>query len=169
MSSKYPIALLLFLLAQSASAQSERTNGVDLFEDEVQTSTAGDHWSVWTTAGVGVATFGIGLTLYFIGSSEYDELARAGRDNEGRIRTITQQQAARDESQALDRSNLGAALMGAGVLLGLTASALYYGLDGDQQTIEAEAERQYPFGFVPSYDVGSGVIGLNYGGLLNVL
>ena len=59
--------------------------------------------------------------------------------------------------------------MGAGVLLGVTASALYYGLDSDQQEMDIDTERQYPFGFAPSYDVGSGVIGLNYGGLLNVL
>ena len=72
----------------------------------------------WVLAGAGIASLGVGLTLFLVAHNEYDDLAQPVRDSDGRIRGVTQREVAREEQEIANRVRTGSILMGLGVLVG---------------------------------------------------
>ena len=119
----------------------------------------------WVLTGTGVASFGVGLTLFLVAHGEYDELSDPVRDAEGRVRGITQREVAKEEQQIADRVQTGAILMGVGVLAGV-GGALWNAFDGPSasQASPFDSAPIQPFGWYGGGEFADAPMGLSYSG-----
>ena len=118
----------------------------------------------WILTGSGVASFGVGLTLFLVAKGEHAELSDPVRDADGRVRGVTQREVAREEQQIADRVRSGVILMSIGALLG-TGGVLWDMFDTNPKRDVSPFERApvHPFGWHVS---GSDItpLQLNYSG-----
>lgn len=98
--------------------------------------------------GLGVASFGVGLTLLLVSRAEYDELGDPIRDSDDRIRGVTQREVSRQEAQLADRSTAGVVLMSVGALSAL-GGILW------NMTNKTDSSAASPFGTSPIQPYGS--------------
>ena len=103
-------------------------------------------------SGLGVASLGIGTALYIVGRSDQSSLEDLERDDEGRIRNITQRNAARMEADVQSRLEAGKGYIIGGITLGALAVAWYYLGRTEHQSTEA-TNNVAPFGWTPQWDL----------------
>ena len=123
----------------------------DFFLDSPRANQSAD-WGVWTLSGLGVASLGIGTALYIVGRSDQSSLEDLERDDEGRIRNITQRNAARMEADVQSRLEAGKGYIIGGITLGALAVAWYYLGRTEHQSTEA-TNNVAPFGWTPQWDL----------------
>ena len=128
------------------------------FEDfGVSTHDDGDKkspdWAVWTLSGVGIASLAVGISLYSVGQADQSSLETAERDDQGRIRSVTQRRAFRLDIDASDRLGSGTGFMVAGAILG-GAAALWYVYGQESEALPNPSENQIvPFGYMPKFEM----------------
>ena len=98
--------------------------------------------------GLGVASFGVGLTLLLVSRAEYDELGEPIRDSDDRIRGVTQREVSRQEAQLADRSRAGV------VLISIGALSAFGGILWNMVN-KADSPAAAPFGASPIQPYGS--------------
>ena len=119
----------------------------------------------WVLTGAGVASFGVGLTLFLVAHGEYDELSDPVRDAEGRVRGVTQREVAKEEQQIAGRVQTGAILMGVGVLAGV-GGALWNAFDtpSESKASPFDSAPIQPFGWFGVGEFANAPVGLSYSG-----
>ena len=134
--------------------QTENGDGVSyddfLVDGSDQSKAVG--WGVWTLSGLGVASLGIGTALYIAGRSDLSSLEDLDRDNEGRIRNITQRNAARMEEDVQNRLNMGKGYILGGIALGAIAVTWYYFDTSERESLKSSNDI-VPFGRGPEWDL----------------
>lgn len=156
------IAMVLLGLTGPGSAQPQLGDKSVTFDSFTVSTEDGavfksPDWAVWTLSGVGIASLGVGIALYTVGQADEASLEAAERDNEGRIRSVTQRRAYRLEGEAADRMDQGAGFMMAGAILGSAAMLWYfYGQEAEVLPAGPSQNQVVPFGNVPQFEFDIG-------------
>ena len=175
-----PIRISLFLVlfcgASVVHAQAETDSGAKATNEKQtdatpsETAIHGPTWQQWTTFGVGLATASVGTGLYLMAQSNQTDLQTAMRDSLGRIRSVTQRDAAaREESIESDKQVASSLIISGAVLV--SGALIWWAIDAATRPVAPAAApatpdepEVVPYGLSPTYDPQRGTWSLSIGG-----